>query len=54
MTTRLLPALAMLLAAIVFLIVGFRDVPRNNTYVVLGVVFTILAAVRFRRARTPR
>jgi hypothetical protein len=33
--------------------VGFRSVPRNNTYVILGIVFAILAASRFRRARMP-
>ena len=53
MKARFAAAVAMLAAAIIFLIVGFRDTPRNNTYVVLGIVFAILAAVRFRRARTP-
>ena len=52
MNARLLSATLLLLAAIIFLVVGLRTVPRNNTYVVLGAVFAILAAVRFRRART--
>ena len=53
MNARFFPAYALIFAAIVFLIVGFRAEPRNNTYVILGVVFAILAAARFRRARTP-
>jgi hypothetical protein len=51
MNVRLLSATLMLFAAIVFLVVGMRTVPRNNTYVILGAAFAILAAVRFRRAR---
>lgn len=51
MNARLLSATLMLFAALVFLVLGLRTVPRNNTYVALGAVFAILAAVRFRRAR---
>ena len=53
MNTRFAAAVAMLAAAIIFLILGLRAVPRDNTYVVLGIVFAIFAAARFRRARTP-
>ena len=53
MNVRLIAAVVMLVAAIIFAIVGFRSVPRNNTYVILGIVFAILAASRFRRARMP-
>ena len=53
MKPHLLAAFAMLFAAVTFGFIGYRAVPRNNTYVILGVVFAILAAVRFRRARKP-
>ena len=53
MNARLLSAALMLVAAIIFAVVGFRSVPRNNTYVILAIVFAILAALRFRRARMP-
>jgi len=49
---RLLSAVLMLVAAVVFATIGIRSVPRNNTYVILGIVFAILAAASFRRART--
>lgn len=53
MNARFTGAVLMLVAAIIFLIVGFRSGPRNNTYVILGIVFAILASASFRRARMP-
>ena len=49
---RLMAGVLMLVAAVMFAAIGFRSVPRNNLYVILGVVFAILAAASFRRART--
>jgi len=51
MKTRLVGPVLMLVAAVIFAVVGLRSVPRNNTYVVLGIVFAIIAAARFRRVR---
>ena len=52
MKPRLAAAVTMLVAAIIFrVVVGFRTVPKNNSYVILGIVFAVLAARQFRRAR---
>jgi hypothetical protein len=51
MKPRLAAAVTMLVAAIIFWVVGFRTVPKNNSYVILGIVFAVLAARQFRRAR---
>ena len=53
MNLRVASAALLLVAAALFFVIGFRSVPRNTTYVVLGVVFAILALARFRRARHP-
>jgi len=53
MNRRTLSAMLLLFAAIVFAVVGLRAVPRNNTYVILGIAFALIAAAQFRRARTP-
>ena len=50
---RFVSAVLMLLAALIFAWIGFRSLPRNNTYVILAIVFAILAASGFRRARQP-
>jgi hypothetical protein len=46
-------AALMLIAAIIFAVLSFHSVPRNNTYLILAIVFALLAALRFRRAKTP-
>ena len=53
MNARLISVAAFVLAAVVFLYIGMADAPRNNTYIVLGIVFGILALVRYRRSRIP-
>jgi drug/metabolite transporter (DMT)-like permease len=53
MNARILAGSLMLFAGIVFLVIGFRSQPQNTTYIVLGVVFAILAAARLRRAKAP-
>jgi hypothetical protein len=50
-TMRLMSAVLMLVAAVIFAWIGFRSLPRNNTYIILAIVFAILAASGFRRAR---
>ena len=42
-----------LVVGVTFAMVGLHSVPRNNTYLILGVAFVLIAAVRFRRSRTP-
>ena len=53
MNARLVSVAAFVFAAVVFLYIGMADAPRNNTYIVLGIVFGILALVRYRRSRIP-
>jgi hypothetical protein len=45
-------AVLMLIAAVIFAVIGYTSAPRNNTYVILAIVFAILAASAFRRSRT--
>ena len=51
MKRRMGPAVVFLIVGIVFFILALHTVPRNNTYVVLGIAFSLIAAVQFRRAR---
>ena len=51
MNRRTLPGIIFLVVAIVFAWLGLRAIPRNNTYVVLGIAFAVIAAAQFRRAR---
>ena len=53
MNARMISVAAFLIAAVVFLYIGMANVPRNNTYIVLGIVFGILALARYRRTRIP-
>jgi hypothetical protein len=45
------PAVVFLIVGIVFFIVGLHTIPRNNTYLILGIAFALIAAIQFRRAR---
>jgi hypothetical protein len=51
MNRRIAPAVILLIVGIVFFILALHTVPRNNTYVVLGIAFAFIAAIQFRRAR---
>jgi len=51
MNRRIGPAVIFLIVGIVFFIVARHTVPRNNTYLVLGIAFALIAAIQFRRAR---
>ncbi len=51
MNRRTGPAVVFLIVGIVFFIVGFHTVPRNNTFLILGIAFALIAAVQFRRTR---
>ena len=53
MNRRTIPGIIFLVVAIVFAFLGLRAVPRNNTYVILGIMFAVIAATQFRRARMP-
>jgi len=41
----------LLIVGIVFFILALHTVPRNTTYLVLGIAFALIAAIQFRRAR---
>lgn len=50
MNRRIGPAV-ILIVGVVFFIVALHTVPRNNTYVVLGIAFALIGVIRLRRAR---
>ena len=54
MNRRIGPAVIFLIVGIVFFILALHTVPRNNTYLILGIAFALIAAVQFRRARAGR
>jgi hypothetical protein len=43
--------MVLLIVAIVFAILGVRAVPRNNTYLILGIAFALIGLAQFRRAK---
>ena len=51
MNLRLVSAVLFLLSAALFLALGLMTVPRNATFIALGVVFGMFAVVRFRSSR---
>ena len=51
MNRRTTPAVLFLVAALTWIIVGLHTVPRNTTYIVLGIAFALIAAAQFMRAR---
>lgn len=51
MNRRFLSAILLLFVAITFAYLGLHGVPRKNAYVILGIAFAMIAAIRFRRAR---
>jgi hypothetical protein len=52
MNQRLIGAVLLFFAAGVFVGIGVRGEPRNATYIVIGIVFLVLALARVRRYRT--
>jgi hypothetical protein len=48
---RRLTGILWVVAGLVLLFAAFRDAPRNNAYLLLGVLCTILGAARLRRSR---
>jgi len=52
MKRRAVPGIVFLFAAIVFAMLGLRSVPRNNTYIIIGIAFALIGLVQFRRARS--
>jgi hypothetical protein len=51
MNGRIGPAVIFLIVGIVFFVLALHTVPRNNTYLILGIAFALIAAIQFRRAR---
>jgi hypothetical protein len=51
MNRRIGPAVIFLIVGIVFFVLALHTVPRNNTYLILGIAFALIAAIQFRRAR---
>ena len=51
MNRRQLPGYVFLVVAIVFGFLGLRTVPRNTTYLAIGIAFAVIALTQFRRAR---
>ena len=51
MNRKIGPAVIFLIVGIVFFILALHTVPRNNTYLILGIAFALIAAIQFRRAR---
>jgi len=54
MNRRIGSAVIVLIVGIVFFMLALHTVPRNNTYLILGIAFALIAAVQFRRARAGR
>ena len=51
MNRKIGPAVILLIVGLVFFILALHTVPRNNTYLILGIAFALIAAIQFRRAR---
>ena len=52
MKRRTVPGMVFLFAAIVFGMVGLHSVPRNNTYIIIGIAFALIGRAQFRRAKS--
>ena len=51
MNRKIGPAVIFLIVGIVFFVLALHTVPRNNTYLILGIAFALIGAIQFRRAR---
>ena len=51
MNLRLVSAALFLAIAILFFLLGYQSTPRNVTFMLLGLVFAIFSAIRFRSSR---